>query len=57
MAAQEKLKTTESAGMEFTREQLLALAKASPEALVDLVLVLQAQVRDLRQEIAEMRSF
>ena len=40
----------------LTREQLLALARTAPEALVDLVLAMQEQVRVLTSKVAELEA-
>jgi transposase len=55
MAAPEK-PGTKATGVEFTREQLLELVKTSPEAVVELVLMLQDQVRMLRREVSELKQ-
>jgi transposase len=47
---------TGTPGGEFTREELLVLVKTAPEAVVDLVLVLQEQVRLLRAELSELKE-
>jgi transposase len=55
MADPEKL-GTKTTGVEFTREQLLELVKTAPEAVVELVLMLQDQVRMLRSEVGELKQ-
>lgn len=40
--------------MIFTREEILILAKTNPEALVDIILVLQEQVQALTKRITEL---
>src|SRR5215472_15403597 len=47
---------TKAIEVEFTREQLLVLVKSEPEAVVDLVLILQEQVRLLRAEVSELKQ-
>lgn len=55
MGASEK-PDTGTTGVEFTREQLLGLVKTAPEAVVDLVLVLQEQVRVLQGQVSELKQ-
>src|SRR5690348_8583963 len=55
MGAKEK-PSTEATGVEFTREQVRGLVKAAPEAVVDLVLALQKQVRVLEGQVNELRQ-
>ena len=40
----------------LTREQLLFLARTAPEALVDLVLAMQEQIRVLTLKVAELEA-
>ena len=40
--------------MSFTREALLRLAKNNPEALVELILMLQEQVQALTTQVTEL---
>ena len=40
----------------FTREQLLDIAKTNPEALVDIIMVLQEQVQILTQRVAKLEE-
>jgi hypothetical protein len=55
MSGQETFKA-ENVGRDLTREELLILARTAPEALVDLVLVLQDTVRALREEVRGLRQ-
>ncbi len=41
---------------EFTREELLEVARTAPEALVDVMLALQEQVKQLRAELKELKE-
>jgi len=42
--------------MIFTREQLLAIAQVNPEALVDIILALQEQVRILTKRVIQLEE-
>jgi transposase len=40
----------------FTRKQLLEISKTTPEALVDIVLILQEQVQELTQRVTQLED-
>jgi transposase len=40
----------------FTRKQLLEISKTTPEALVDIILILQEQVRELTQRVTQLED-
>ena len=40
----------------FTRKQLLEISKTTPEALVDIILILQEQVQELTQRVTQLED-
>ena len=40
----------------FTREELLALARSQPEALVEIILALQERLEQLEQRVKELEA-
>ncbi len=40
----------------FTRNQLLEISKTTPEALVDIILILQRQVQELTQRVTQLEN-
>ncbi len=40
----------------FNRKQLLEISKTTPEALVDIILLLQEQVQELTQRVTQLED-
>ncbi|MCF8055288.1 MAG: DUF6444 domain-containing protein [Desulfocapsa sp.] len=40
----------------FTRKQLLEISKTTPEALVDIILLLQEQMQELTQRVTQLED-